>query len=53
MRSGGFAGEVREALEREREMRAALVVDHGVDLVHDHGRAVRSISRPPAEVSRM
>ena len=31
------AGEVRQTLERDRQVRAALVVDHGVDLVHDHG----------------
>ena len=38
MRSGAARGEVGQTLERDRQMRAALVVDHGVDLVDDHRR---------------
>ena len=40
------AGERVEALERQRQVRAALVAGDGVDLVDDHGRgAARAASR--------
>ena len=51
MRCTGCAALRGEALEREREMRAALGLRHGVDFVDDDGAHRRSISRPEALVS--
>jgi hypothetical protein len=42
-----------EARQRQRQVRAALVVGHGVDLVDDQVRTCASISRGLAAVSRM
>ena len=43
-----------EPLERERQVRAALVAGHRVDLVHDHGAHVaRASARLDSAVSRM
>ena len=42
-----------EPRQRQRQMRAALVVRHRVDLVDDQRAHVRSISREPSAVSRM
>ncbi len=50
MRCSG-AGEVLEALQRQREVRAALVAGQGVDLVDDH-RAHRSQHLPPADAGQ-
>ena len=42
-----------QARQRQRQMRAALVVRHGMDFVDDDRADVRSIAREPSAVSRM
>ena len=42
-----------QPFERQREMRAALVVGHGVDFVHDHGLDIAQDRAALSAVSRM
>ena len=55
LRRGGRGDDQRlEPLERERQVRAALVGRDGVDLVDDHrAHVARAPRRPDSEVSRM
>ncbi len=48
MRCNGLSRRRVEALERQREMRAALRAGDGMDLVHDHRLDRRAASRAPA-----
>ena len=47
----GLRGIRRQPLERERQMRAALGLRHGVDFVDDHGAHGRAASRAPRRSS--